>query len=94
MLQVDALHHSTGLGQQHHLELLAPHAGRNIILSFVMSPVFRIHIHFFPDPDPEVEARDQYQQKKTFNFQYGGSGMFIPDPDFYPYRIQKRQKIT
>jgi hypothetical protein len=44
MLQVDALHHSTGLGQQHHLELLAPHAGRNIILSFVMSPVWRIRI--------------------------------------------------
>jgi hypothetical protein len=67
-LQGNALHNSTGLGQQHHLELLAPHAGRNIILSFVMSPVFRIRILFFPDPDPEVEAGDQYQLKKTFNF--------------------------
>jgi hypothetical protein len=34
----------------------------------------------------------RYKIKFKRNCQCCGSGMFIPDPDFYPSRIQKQQQ--
>jgi hypothetical protein len=49
------------------------------------------------DPDPDTGEANQYLHstanriRNTIKEQCCGSGMFIPDPDFCPSRIQKQQ---
>jgi hypothetical protein len=63
----------------------------------IPSAVLWIRIRMFlylPDPSLFVRTRiwlrilpSSSENSKNFAFQCGGSGMFIPDPDFYPSRI-------